>query len=264
MTINFYGAARPLADDDVRTIAGYLGCQVASVRAVLAVEAAGKGFDSKGRPKMLFEPHVFYRNLSGARRDEAVRQGLAYSKWGMKSYPADSYPRLVAAMAIDEPAALKAASWGLGQVLGENYTAAGFSNPHEMVLAMTRSEGAQLYAMARFIVTKGLQSKLRAFDWAGFARGYNGAGYKKNAYDTKLASAYAKRPAAEKVTPPPASVADLAALVGGAAPAPVPSPSAPVPTPPAPMPPDDPMPVPEPPQPAPLGFWARLWRALFG
>lgn len=263
MTINFYGAARPLADADVQTIAGYLGCQVAAVRAVLAVEAAGKGFDSKGRPKMLFEPHVFYRNLLGAKRDEAVRQGLAYSKWGMKSYPADSYPRLVAAMAIDEPAALKAASWGLGQVLGENYAAAGFANPHEMVLAMTRSEGAQLYAMARFIVTKGLQSKLRTFDWAGFARGYNGVGYKKNAYDTKLASSYAKRPAAERVTPPPASATELAALIGGA-PAPVSSPQAPVPASPPPMPPDDPMPVPEPPQPAPEGFWARLWRALFG
>lgn len=41
-------------------------------------------------------------------------------------------------------------------------------------------------------------------------------------------------------------------------------PEEPVPPPPPPMPPDDPVPVPEPPQPAPSGFWARLWRALFG
>jgi site-specific recombinase XerC len=29
-------------------------------------------------------------------------------------------------------------------------------------------------------------------DWAGFAKRYNGPGYKKNKYDTKLASAYRK------------------------------------------------------------------------
>ncbi|NBT89135.1 MAG: DUF3380 domain-containing protein, partial [Flavobacteriaceae bacterium] len=32
---------------------------------------------------------------------------------------------------------------------------------------------------------------LKAKDWAGFAKGYNGPAYAKNAYDTKLAGAYA-------------------------------------------------------------------------
>jgi len=33
------------------------------IRAVLAVGPAGGGFDKLGRPRMLFEPHVFYREL---------------------------------------------------------------------------------------------------------------------------------------------------------------------------------------------------------
>ena len=78
------------------------------------VEAAGSPWDKAGRSKMLFEPHVFYRLLvEGAKRDRAVGEGLASAKWGAKSYPADSYPRLLGAMAIDEEKALMAASWGL-------------------------------------------------------------------------------------------------------------------------------------------------------
>lgn len=213
--MDFNGSARPLDNEDVALIAGYLGCHIAAVRAVLAVEAAGKGFDSKGRPKMLFEPHIFYRELgAGPKRTAAVNAGLAYQNWGAKPYPKDSYPRLLKAMMIDETAALRSASWGLGQVLGNNHVAAGFPTVQEMVRAMTHSEGAQLYAMARFIVGNKLHIHLRALNWAGFAKGYNGPGYAKNAYDTKMAAAYAKRPVTEKVTPVPTSMGKLEEMAG--------------------------------------------------
>lgn len=215
--MKFTGKALPLSDSDVRTIAGYLGCEIAAVRAVLQVEAAGKGFDSKGRPKMLFEPHIFYRELgAGAKRDRAVKDGLAYAKWKAGAYPSDSYPRLEQAMAINKTAALRSASWGLGQVMGFNHKAAGFATVEEFVAAMTHSEGAGLYAMARFIVSKGLQKHLRSKDWAAFAKGYNGAGYAQHGYHTKLAAAYAKRPASERVVPPAATDAQLKALIGNA------------------------------------------------
>jgi len=232
--MNFVGSALPLSDGDVRTIAGYLGCEVAAVRAVLQIEAAGKGFDSKGRPKMLFEPHVFYRELGpGAKRDRAVKEGLAYAKWKAGAYPSDSYPRLEKAMAVDPAAALRSASWNLGQVMGFNHKAAGFDDVFSFVEAMKYSEGAGLYAMARFIVSNGLQRHLRAKDWASFAKGYNGAGYAKHGYHTKLAAAYGKRPASEKFIPPPATAAEIAELIGQADPA-----TAPIPTPrPAPVPP---------------------------
>lgn len=213
--MDFNGPARPLSGEDVSLIAGYLGCHIAAVRAVLAVEAAGKGFDSKGRPKMLFEPHVFWRELgAGSKRTIAANQGLAYAKWGEQKYPSDSYSRLLKAMMIDETAALRSASWGLGQVLGNNHVAAGFPTVQEMVRAMTYSEGAQLYAMARFIVGNRLHVHLKALNWAAFAKGYNGPGYAKNAYDTKMAAAYAKRPVVEKVTPVATPTARLEEMAG--------------------------------------------------
>lgn len=228
--MNFIGKALPLSDGDVRIIAGYLGCEIAAVRAVLQVEAAGKGFDSRGRPKMLFEPHIFYRELgAGVSRDRAVKEGLAYAKWKSGAYPADSYPRLEKAIAINRDAALRSASWGLGQVMGFNHKAAGFGDVASFVEAMKHSEGAGLYAMARFIVSKGLQRHLVAKNWSSFAKGYNGSSYAQHGYHTKLAQAYAKRPASERVTPLPATEAELAALIGKVAPSapakPAPGPS---------------------------------------
>ena len=187
----FKGAAKRLDDIDLPRIGHKIGVGEDELHAFMDVEAAGSGFDSLGRPKMLFEPHVFYRNLSGARRDKAVKAGLAYSKW-RRNYPKDSYPRLIEAMKIDETAALKASSWGLGQILGENHKAVGYSTPQTMVRAFMEDEEKHLEAIVQFLISKKLAAKLKAHDWAGVARGYNGAGYKQNAYDTKMAAAFAK------------------------------------------------------------------------
>lgn len=246
--MNFNGLARPLQDGDVKTIAGYLGCQVAAVRAVLQIEAAGKGFDSKGRPKMLFEPHVFYRELGPTlNRAKAEAEGIAYAKWRAGSYPSDSYPRLEKAIEIDETAALRSASWGLGQVMGFNHKMAGFDTPQAFVQAMTVSEGAHLYAMARFIVANNLQRHLRDLNWAKFAEGYNGSGYAKHGYHTKLKAAYQARPNSEKLTPKVPSEAEIRAIYEIAVPEPAPRPApTPKPTPAAPK----------------QGFWAALITAL--
>ena len=240
--MDFTGKALPLTDGDVSTIAGYLGCEIAAVRAVLQIEAAGKGFDSKGRPKMLFEPHIFWRELGPSpARDRAASAGLAYAKWKPGAYPKDSYPRLEQAMAISKHNALRSASWGLGQVMGFNHEAAGFGDVVSFVEAMKHSEGAGLYAMARFIVSKSLQRHLRAKNWSSFAKGYNGSSYAQHGYHTKLANAYAKRPASERVVPPPATDEQLASLIGKSAP---PAPAKPIPAPsPKPTPPAAPAPV---------------------
>jgi hypothetical protein len=192
MDLSFRGAAKRLDDIDLPKLGHKLGVGEDEIHAFLDVETRGYGFDSLGRPLILFEPHVFYRNLSGEKRSRALREGLAYKNWGTKPYPKDSYPRLRAAVAIDETAALKACSWGLGQVLGENYAAAGFLTVQDMVEAMKADEELQLEASINFILENKLDDELRRQDWAGFARGYNGSGYKKNRYDVKLAEAYRK------------------------------------------------------------------------
>lgn len=190
--MNFNGPAKRIEDVDLPRVARLIGVGEDEIHAVMDVETAGGGFDAHGRPKMLFEPHVFYRNLSGAKRAAAIQAGLAYARWGERPYPKDSYPRLLKAMEIDETAALKSASWGLGQILGENYEAAGYDTVQDMVRDFTLDEDNHLEAMIRFIKERHLDDELRAHNWAGFARGYNGAQYAKHNYHGRLAAAYAK------------------------------------------------------------------------
>lgn len=188
--MNFQGSGKRIDDYDIPRIGALIGVGEDEVHAVLDVESSGSGFDRAGRLKMLFEPHVFYRCLPQEKRAAAVSQGLAYSQWRPGEYPPDSYPRLMRAMAIDESAALKACSWGLGQILGENYQAAGYMSPQAMVADFCKDEANQLEAMIRFIKSKGLDRALKMHDWRTFARGYNGASYAKHDYDGKLQRAF--------------------------------------------------------------------------
>jgi hypothetical protein len=189
------GRALKMTREDVENVAAYLGCDVAALKAVLAVESSGNGFDAKGRPTILFEPHVFFRNLDGEDLQTAIGMGLAYRRWGQQPYPRGNdaqYVRLEAARKINNEAAFRSVSVGLGQILGENFRAAGHKSAGEMFVTAGDSEGAQLMQMANFIKYNLLDDELRRKDWAAFARGYNGPAYAKNKYDVKLAAAYRK------------------------------------------------------------------------
>ncbi|TIX59043.1 MAG: DUF3380 domain-containing protein [Mesorhizobium sp.] len=225
MDTTFKGAAKRLTDIDIPRTGAIIGVGEDEIHAFMDVEAAGSGFDRAGRPKLLFEPHVFYRNLSGAKRSAAVKAGLAYAKWGAKPYPKDSYPRLIAAMAIDETAALKSASWGLTQILGENHNAAGFPTVQAMVQAFMANEAAHLEATVKLLVAWKVDDDLMAHRWAVVARTWNGPGYKKNRYDSRLAAAFAKWK----------KISDIPYKPGAAAPKAAPPSTAPV-TPAQPMP----------------------------
>jgi hypothetical protein len=190
--IEFRGAAKRIEDIDLPRIGRMIGVGEDEIHAVLDVESGGSGFDSKGRPKMLFEPHIFYRELAKhpAKRAQAVAEKLAYDGWRPGTYPSDSYPRLIAAMQIDETAALRSASWGLGQILGNNHQAAGYATVQDMIRDFVEDEDNHLEAMIRFIKAKKLDDELRNHEWAAFARGYNGAAYAAHNYHGKLKAAY--------------------------------------------------------------------------
>jgi hypothetical protein len=195
--MDFTGAARKVTPEEIDQIAESSGVEPAAFRSVITVEAAGSGFDKAGRPKALFERHHFYKHLKDAPglQANAEAEGLAYPKWGTKPYPKGSdavYAEIERACAIDEEAALLSTSWGLGQIMGSNFKMAGCKSVEEMVQEACESEAGQLRQMASFIKSAGLQDELKAKNWAGFAKGYNGPGYAKNAYDVKLAQAYDK------------------------------------------------------------------------
>jgi hypothetical protein len=63
---SFKGASTRPSDADLPRIGAKIGVGEDELHAFMDVEAAGSGFESQGRPKILFEPHVFYRNLSGS------------------------------------------------------------------------------------------------------------------------------------------------------------------------------------------------------
>jgi N-acetylmuramidase len=203
------GAAKRLDDIDLPNIGKFIAVGEDEVHAILDVESAGSGFDLRGRVKILFEPHVFYRELgTGPKRDKAIAQGLAYPKW-KRDYPADSYPRLIAAIKIDRNAALRSASWGLPQMMGFNCRLCGYPDAESMVKAFAADEENQLKAMIEFIKSAGLDDELRRHDWKGFARGYNGSGFAQNRYDVKLEQRYMhwQRIKDTVVPPPPKPVA---------------------------------------------------------
>lgn len=192
MDMSFRGAAKRLDDIDLPKLGALIGVGEDELHAFLDVETRGHGFDELGRPLILFEPHIFYKLLSGTELNQAVREGLAYKNYGAKPYPRDSYPRLIAACKINAAVAMMATSWGLGQVLGANHKAAGWATIEEFVEAMLADEENHLRASVNFIIAKGLAVHLRNHAWAKFAEGYNGSSYRRNRYDVKMAESFAK------------------------------------------------------------------------
>jgi hypothetical protein len=264
MTFNgFRGRAKRLDDLDLPRIGHRIGVGEDELHAFMEVEARGSGFDKQGRPALLFEPHLFWRELAGTQRAQAAAQGLAYPSWRSGAYPADSYPRLTAAMSINETAAIRSASWGLGQILGSNHKAAGYATPQLMVLAFMDDEETHLEAMVNFLIANNLDDDLRAHRWETLARGYNGPAFAKHNYHGRLAAAFAKwRKIKDTPWTPGQSVAETKAndpvagnVVFDPPPKPAPAPTAPVIIPTAP---DIPKPEPAPPQ----TFWQRFAAAL--
>lgn len=189
-TLPFPCTALPLSNAGFQSSISSLGVDAATVWALLSVETLGRGFLPDRRPQILFERHVFH-GLTGGQFDQTDPDISNPQPGDYGPSGAAQYPRLARAVALDRDAALKSTSWGMGQVMGENYRIAGFADIGSMVQAMAASEDSQLAAVVGFITSNGLQKALQNQNWAGYAHGYNGAGYAKNSYDTRLAQSYA-------------------------------------------------------------------------
>lgn len=174
------------------------GWTFAALAAVVEVESNGKAYDivnGKRFPLIRIEGHYFYRLLSGAKRDRAVREGLAHPNAGRVKNPGSQqarYSMLARMVKIDRNAAIMSCSWGVGQVMGEHYSRLGFDSPDAFRAHVMSSLENQIDVMCRYIVKFGLADEILRQDWAGFARGYNGKNYKKYAYHTKMANAFGR------------------------------------------------------------------------
>ena len=190
MTPEFQGTALPLDMDGIEAATDLLKVGVAELVAVGTVETRGFGYLRDRRPLILFERHIFSRETN--HQFDSADPNISNPKpGGYGPSGAPQYDRLMRAIAFNRDAALRSASWGLGQVMGFNAQTAGFADAETMVVEMMDSENAQLLAMATFINNQpGAAKALRNHDWAGFARIYNGPNFAINKYDVKLAAAF--------------------------------------------------------------------------
>lgn len=187
MPLEFSGLAARMDELAITAAALELGCEAAALRAVIDVESRG-GFLPDRRPKILFERHYFSR-LTGRRFDGDYPDISNPQPGGYKGGAAE-YVRLARAIELDRDAALRSASWGAFQIMGDNCSACGFDKAEDFVGAMVSGEPAQLDAFVSFVKNSRLDDALARCDWAAFARGYNGPAYRANRYDEKLEAAY--------------------------------------------------------------------------
>ncbi len=193
-----------LGEQDLREFAAKHGLELAAVKAVNEVESSGKGFLIDGRPKILFEGHIFWRELESRGIDpvslsQADNADVLYSKWTRSHYVggAGEYQRLEkAATLLPDPrvreAALASASWGSYQIMGFHASKLGYASVQDFVDQMYIHERNQLEAFGRYLTTFGCIAHLKVENWAKFAHCYNGPAYKINKYDEKMAAAYRK------------------------------------------------------------------------
>lgn len=188
----FPGSIRKIKNEDIVVIARRFGLKPEAVQAVLDVESNGSGFLDSGRPKILFEAAWFGKLTNDIYN--STHPDISCFTWAeaRKYYKGGEaeWQRLEKSKELNNDAALKSASWGLGQIMGFNYEACGYSDVSAFVKDMEVSEAKQLEIMFKFIQSKQLIDELRREDWEGFASLYNGEGYKVNQYDSKLNEKY--------------------------------------------------------------------------
>lgn len=188
------GDAIRLVTADYERAARELGVETAAVHAVASVEAGGRtGFDARNRPKIRYENHYF-RRLTNRRYDRThPNLSCAYNSRQYRlthGRNSDQYALLHEAFALAPAAAVESCSWGMFQVVGENYRDVGWTDLEQFTTDMFYSEAQHLRAFLGFCRHNNLVRHLRTHNWTAFARAYNGPAYADNAYDVKMRTAY--------------------------------------------------------------------------
>jgi hypothetical protein len=185
-----------ITEQQYQAAAKAIGCEVAAIKAVDSVESNGGGMIA-GRPVILFEPHIFWKELRERKIDPtkftATHGDILYPVWGSKPYPKGQdaqHARLERAVRINREAALESCSWGRYQIMGFNHKLVGSPTIQDFINRIYKGDAEHLTMFVQYIKAVKLDDELQNLDWKGFARGYNGPSYTKNQYDIKLKRAY--------------------------------------------------------------------------
>lgn len=198
MLARLAGKARPelLTLRDLQQAANTLEIALATMVALANVESRSNGFFDNGEAVILYERHIFYRQIAvtdQAQADVLAERypNLCNPKPGGYIGGANEYSRLRAACSLDMDAAIEACSWGMFQIMGMHWQSLGYDSAIAMSRAMAASEAEQLNALVKFIMADSkLHQALQQRKWGEFAKRYNGPNYQANNYDIKLARSY--------------------------------------------------------------------------
>ena len=187
-----------LTDEDYQKVADELGVDIATMKAVVEIEAgkSHQGFVSPGKPLINFDLTMFRRHLRQAGISTSKYKGYTCfkpvnsKKYG--GYGNAQWARMESARTINSDAANKSAFWGMFQIGGFNWKSCGCATIDEFVERMSESEAEQLELFAQFCINRDLVKYLNKKDWSNFAYHYNGPSYKKRGYHHRLRSAHAK------------------------------------------------------------------------
>ena len=160
--------------------AGLLGVEEAAIRAVYQTEVSRGIYDSKGRMKILYERHYFYKYTGGRYKSRDFswptrfrgskeidkKTGMPYPEIDHYGSLSKSYERFNKAMELDKEAACKSVSFGAFQIMGANYKEAGYSSASEFAKAMfSGDEDKMLEAFTNYIKSNSqLLKALRSHD----------------------------------------------------------------------------------------------------
>ncbi|MCM1348404.1 MAG: N-acetylmuramidase family protein [Firmicutes bacterium] len=189
-----------LSEEDYVEVAKRLGIEVATIKAVVEIEAGAthQGFFKAGQPLINFDMSMFRKfartkgiNLAKYNKSHAV----VFSRPNVKRYgstQAGQQERLRMARTIDAATAIQGCFWGMFQIGGFNWKRCGCESIEEFVERMSVSEREQLELFANFVTNSGMLPHLKNRNWSAFARMYNGPSYASRGYHTRLANSYRK------------------------------------------------------------------------
>lgn len=163
-----------------------MGIPAAWALAVIDKESDGVVFypvGGKQLPCIFIEGHYFYKYLGDTpKRSEAVAKGLASPKrfgqpGGVKvpGRMAARYQQFQRMIQIDEDAAYKSISIGVGQTMGAEYKAYGYKSAKEMFNEACKSFDVQVWQLLHDI--RRIPARMNAIrnrDFRAFAKSYNG------------------------------------------------------------------------------------------
>lgn len=174
----------------LKALSDYIGIDLASAIAVIAVESGGKGFDD-GKVLIRFENHLFYKYW-GKENEKVFFEHFTFNKdkyWLEHKFRKNKHDDwqsfhgnqdkehevLDFARELDKQAAYMSISMGLAQILGSNSKIIGYENAADMYHNFSKDIRYHILGLFDFLSPRMLKY-LKNNEFVNFAAYYNGKG----------------------------------------------------------------------------------------